>query len=257
MVLRAALVTGASRGIGRAIALELARDGYAVGVNYARNRTAADEVVGGIRSSGGEAVALQADLSVARDCHSLFEAFLASFGRIDLLVNNAGVAPRVRADLLDVSEESYDEILATNLKGAFLLTQRVARWMVEIRASDRERPLSIVNVSSVSEYAPSVNRAEYCIAKAGLGMLTKLFAARLAEHEIRVNAVRPGLIRTDMTKGVTQKYSELIARGMTPIRRWGTPEDVARAVRSLASDDFAYSTATVLDVDGGFHMRIL
>lgn len=252
-----ALVTGSSRGIGRAVALELASAGYDIGVNYVRNAGAAEEVVHEVEAKGGKAIAVQANIALAADRASLMAAVQSGFGRIDLLVNNAGVAPRVRRDLLDVTEESYDEVLTTNLKGAFFLAQAVAQWMIEIRAEHPDRLLSIVNISSVSEYAPSVARGEYCIAKAGLGMLTKLFGVRLAKHRIRVNAVRPGLIETDMTAGVKEKYDAQIEDGITPLRRWGTGEDIARAVRALASVDFDFATAASVDVDGGFHVRIL
>ena len=253
-----ALVTGSSRGIGRACALELAAAGYDLAVNYVRSKEAAAEVVAeASQVHGRRAFAVQADIGKSGDRERMLTEIREQFGRIDLLVNNAGVAPRERRDLLDVTEDSFDSVLETNLKGAFFLAQAVARWMIEIRAEEPEQPLSIINISSVSEYAPSIARAEYCIAKAGLGMLTKLLSVRLAEHRIRVNAVRPGLIATDMTEKVKGKYDQLIADGITPLKRWGTGAGIARAVRSLASVDFDFATGTAVDVDGGFHLRIL
>lgn len=252
-----ALVTGSSRGIGRAVAIELARSGYDIVVNYVRDAEAARSAVLEIERAGAKAVLSRADVADAADRAALLEGARSAFGRLDLLVNNAGIAPRVRADILEASEESFDEVLAANLKGPYFLTQAAARWFLEIRATHPERPLAIVNVSSISEYAPSVQRGEYCIAKAGIGMMTKLFAVRLAEHGIRVNEVRPGIVATDMTAPVREKYDRLIAEGLTPIRRWGAPEDVARAVRVLASGDLAFSTGIALEVDGGFHIRRL
>ena len=252
-----ALITGSSRGIGKACALELASAGYDIAVNYVRSQDAADEVVAKIKAMGRRSYPVQADIGSGDDRERMLAEIREQLGRIDLLVNNAGVAPRVRRDLLEVSEESYDSVLETNLKGAFFLAQAVALWMIQIRAEEPEQPLSIINISSVSEYAPSVARAEYCIAKAGLGMLTKLLGVRLAEHRIRVNAVRPGLIATDMTEKVKGKYDQLIAGGITPLRRWGTGEDIARAVRALAGADFDFATGASVDVDGGFHIRTL
>jgi NAD(P)-dependent dehydrogenase (short-subunit alcohol dehydrogenase family) len=253
----AALVTGASRGIGRAIALELADAGYDVAVNYVENAAAAADVVSAIERRGRRARSVQADVGRAEDRERLLSEVESAFSRIDLLVNNAGRAPRARRDVLDVSEESVDEVLAVNLKGPFFLTQEVARWMLRIRAAHAERRLSIINISSLSEYAPSVARSEYCIAKAGMGMMTRLFALRLAEARIRVNEVRPGIIATDMTSARREEYDERIRAGLVPLRRWGAAEDIARAVRALSSGDFDFMTAAAIDVDGGFHVRSL
>ena len=250
-----ALVTGASRGIGRAIAIELASAGYDVAVNYLRNEGAAREVVEAARCR--RAVAIQADIGRSDDRKRLVETVRREFGRLDVLVNNAAMAPRARLDILEGTEESFDEIIAANLKGPYFLTQAVARWFIEIWRSDPTRRLSIINISSLSEYAPSVNRGDYCVAKAGMGMLTRLFAARLAEFGIRVNEVRPGIVATDMTAAVKDKYDRWINEGLTPIARWGKPEDVARAVRALASSDFDFSTGIAVDVDGGFHIHRL
>jgi NAD(P)-dependent dehydrogenase (short-subunit alcohol dehydrogenase family) len=252
-----ALVTGASRGIGRGVVLTLAREGYDCVVNYARNAAAAGEVCRAIESAGGQALPVQADVSAGGDRQKLVAETVARFGRIDLLVNNAGVAPDVRADLLDASEESFDRLIDTNLKGPYFLTQLVARQMIA-QASNLESPPKIVTISSVSAYAASTNRGDYCVAKAGLSMMTKLFAARLAEHGINVYEIRPGVIATDMTGPVKAKYDKMILEeGLTPIRRWGTPDDIARAVVAVAKGLFPFSTGEVLNVDGGFHLRRL
>ena len=179
------------------------------------------------------------------------------FDRLDLLVNNAGVAPLNRVDLLEADEDSYDRVMAINLKGPYFLTQRVANWMIEQRKTHPERTPRIINISSVSAYASSPARGEYCLSKAGLSMMTRLYADRLAEFGVGVFEIRPGIIRTDMTGAVRGKYDALIAAGLTPIRRWGTPEDVAEAVCAVAEGRLDFSTGQVLDIDGGFHLRRL
>jgi 3-oxoacyl-[acyl-carrier protein] reductase len=252
-----ALVTGASRGIGRGIALALADAGHDVVVNYARNFAAAQEVGRAVEAAQGKALLVPADIADAADRQRLVDAAYETFGRIDLLVNNAGVAPEVRADLLDATEASFHRMIAVNLEGPYFLTQLVARRMVEqVRAGAVSTP-KIVTISSMSAYTASVNRGDYCVAKAGLAMLTKLFAARLAEHGITVFEIRPGIVATDMTDGVKPRYDKLIDDGLTPIRRWGTPEDVGRAVVAVAQGHFPFSTGQVIDVDGGFHLRTL
>jgi 3-oxoacyl-[acyl-carrier protein] reductase len=251
---RVALVTGASRGIGRGIALALAGAGHDIVVNYARNADAAQEVVKRVEQAGGRASATRADISVAADREELVAAAYAEFGRVDLLVNNAGVAPSVRADILEAGEESFDRVLGINLKGPYFLTQLVARRMIEQSGT----PGKIVIVSSMSSYTASVNRGDYCLAKAGLSMMTALYAARLAEHGINVYEIRPGIVATDMTGPVQARYDKLIHEdGLTPIRRWGQPEDVGKAVVAVATDLLPFSTGQVIDVDGGFHLRTL
>jgi 3-oxoacyl-[acyl-carrier protein] reductase len=249
-----ALVTGASRGIGRGIAVELGKLGYVVVVNYAGNAVAADECLGLVREAGGDGITCQGDVSLAEDRTRLVETTLATYGRIDLLVNNAGVAPSVRADILDASEESFDRLISINLKGPYFLTQDVARRMIAQteREPDAPKP-QIVSITSVSAFTASVNRGDYCISKAGLGMMTALWA----EYGIRVYEIRPGVIETDMTSGVKEKYDRLISEGTWPIRRWGYPEDVGRAVAAIARGDFPFSTGEVFNVDGGFHLRTL
>lgn len=254
---KVALVTGGSRGIGRAIALGLAEKGWSVAVNYRSGAQAAEETAQAIRSAGGTAQAIQADISLAEDRKRLVEETSAAFGGIDLLVNNAGMAPRARADLLEMSEESYDEVLATNLKGPFFLTQAVARWMIERPIRSDGAPAMIVNIGSTSATTSSVTRGEYCLSKAGMGMMTALFADRLAAYGILVYEVRPGIIETDMTAVVQEKYDRLIEGGLLPLSRWGTAEDVARAVVAIAEGALPYSTGEIIHVDGGFHLRRL
>lgn len=254
---RVALVTGAGRGIGRGIALALGTAGWAVVVNYRGNAEAAAETVDLIWKAGGGAVPIQADIGSADDRARLMEQVLNEYGRIDLLVNNAGMAPRQRVDILETSEASYDEVMDVNLKGPFFLTQAVARQMIALRtAGVIDRP-KIVNIGSISAYTSSINRAEYCVSKAGLGMMTLLFADRLADEGINVYEVRPGIIATDMTSVVTEKYDKLIDEGLTPIRRWGQPDDVARAVLAIAEDYLPFSTGEIINVDGGIHFKRL
>jgi len=254
------LVTGAGRGIGRGVAVELAKLGHAVVVNYAANANAAEECLRLVREAGGDGIAARADISVSADRERLVQETLEAYGRIDLLVNNAGVAPSVRADLLEASEESFDCLINVNLKGPYFLTQLVARRMIEqaqrgdVNAFGLPR---IVTITSVSAYAASVNRGDYCVAKAGLAMMTALYAARLAEYGVNVYEVRPGVIATDMTEGVKEKYDRMIEQGAWPIRRWGQPEDIGRAVAAIARGDFPYSTGEVINIDGGFHLRTL
>lgn len=254
------LVTGAGRGIGRGIAVELGKLGHAVAINYAGNVGAAEECLQLVRGAGGDGLTIQADVSSSADRERLVRETLAEYGRVDLLVNNAGVAPNVRADLLEAGEESFDRLININLRGPYFLTQRVAGQMIEQVRSNAVNDFGlprIVTVSSVSAYTASVNRGDYCIAKAGLAMMTKLFAARLAEFGINVYEVRPGVISTDMTESVKEKYDRMIEQGAWPLRRWGQPADIGRAVAVIARGDLPYSTGEVINVDGGFHLRTL
>src|SRR5262249_49077630 len=205
------------------------------------------------------AAACRADIATAAGRKVLIDFTREEFGRLDLLVNNAGIAPAVRADLLEASEESFDRLMNTNVKGPYFLTQVAANWMIEqVQKSRNARPLpKIITISSISAYTASVNRGEYCVAKAALSMLTPLYAARLAEHGINVYEIRPGVIATDMTAPVKEKYDALIANDLTPIKRWGTPEDVGKAVAAIAQDLLPFSTGEVINVDGGFHIRRL
>jgi len=252
-----ALVTGSSRGIGRGIALTLGHNGYAVGVNYLCSAEAASAVVAEIEADGGQAIAVRGDVGLAEDRASLIDQVRGRFGRLDVLVNNAGITSQGRRDLLEATEESWNLVFDTNLKGPFFLAQLAARRMIEAIDAGQIPQGWIVNVSSISAYAASTNRADYCMAKAAMQMMTWLLATRLAEHRIRVYEVCPGVIESDMTAPVREKYDKLIAEGLTPIRRWGTPEDVARAVLALIQDAFPFSTGDRINVDGGFHMRRL
>lgn len=263
-----ALVTGASRGIGRGIALALAREGFNIAINYNQNRLAAEETKSQIESLGVQSAMIQADISEPADRQLLVDQTVQTFGHIDLLVNNAGVAPNVRADILEASEESFDRLININLKGPYFLTQLVARQMIsqlatanqQLSTTNYQLPTTpkIVIVSSMSVYTASVNRGDYCIAKAGLSMVTKLFATRLAEHGINVYEIRPGIIATDMTGPVKAKYDKLILEeNLTPIHRWGQPDDIGKAVVAIAKDLFPFSTGEVLNVDGGFHLHRL
>jgi NAD(P)-dependent dehydrogenase (short-subunit alcohol dehydrogenase family) len=258
----AVLVTGASRGLGRGVAEALARAGCSVAVHFARNRAAAEETAAACQGLATRAdqrfPVVEGDLSRAPDREAILAAALRGLKRLDALVNNAGIAPRVRADLLEAGEESFDEVLAVNLKGPYFLTQRVARRFLEQGGPSRLRGgYKIVFVSSMSAHTVSVNRGEYCVSKAGLGMAAQLFAARLAGDGILVYEVRPGIMATDMTAGVHDKYEALIAEGLVPQRRWGTPDDVGQAVTSLLLGHFPFSTGAVLPVDGGAHLRRL
>ena len=231
-------------------------------INYVSNMAAAEEARGAAQAVAGEAGCVsicRADVGTISEHEQLLSATRREFGRLDLLVNNAGITPERRVDLLEATEESFDRLMSVNLKGPYFLSQAAARWMIEQQSSGEfagYRP-AIVNVTSISAYAASPERGDYCVSKAGASMMTKLFATRLAEEGINVYEIRPGVIATDMTGGVKEKYDRLIAEGLTPIKRWGTPEDVARAVAAIASGSFPFSTGEVINVDGGFHLRRL
>lgn len=261
-----ALITGGSRGIGRGIALELAGLGWDLVVNYASNKNAAEQTKGECAEAAKRAgknirvEICQADVSAGPDRQKLLDFTRNTFGRMDILVNNAGVAPKTREDILKASEESFDRLLNTNVKGPYFLTQLAARWLIEqCKTADPQSacPPRIVFISSVSAYAASVNRGDYCIAKAALSMVTSLYAARLAEYGIQVYEIRPGIIATDMTQPVKEKYDKLLGAGLTPISRWGTPLDVGKAVSIIAQNLLPFSTGEVINVDGGFHLRTL
>ncbi len=249
---KTAIVTGASRGIGRAISLKLAADGFAVIAAARADETKAAEYIAQLKDISPESIYVPTDISLKEDRVRLIDAAYDTFGKLDVLVNNAGVAPLERRDLLEMTEDSMDRLLDINLKGTFFLTQYAAQRMVASKSGEM-----IINVTSMSAYTASINRGEYCISKAGLAMVTELFAARLAEYGVNVYEIRPGIIRTDMTAGVSQKYEDLIAGGLLPIARMGLPEDIAKAVSALALGALPYSTGEVLNIDGGFHLRTL
>jgi NAD(P)-dependent dehydrogenase (short-subunit alcohol dehydrogenase family) len=254
---RVALVTGGSRGIGLGIAQSLADSGFDLAINGVRDAMDVADVVRSLSQRGAEVHYCRGDVSVAADRIAVLDAVRARFGRLDVLVNNAGVAPAVRADILEATEESFDRVVGINLRGPYFLTQLAARWMIDQRATDPAFSGVIVNVSSVSATEASINRGDYCISKAGVAMATKLWAHRLAEYGIAVYEVRPGIITTDMTAPVKEKYDRLMAGGLTVENRWGKPEDVGRAVAMLARGELTYATGNVLMIDGGLTLRRL
>lgn len=248
---KTALVTGGSRGIGLGIAEALTKDGFNVAINGMRPESQVGEVLDHLRSNGTEIIYCQGDIGSEEGRKNIWDAFSAKFDTVNLLVNNAGVAPKTRLDILETTPESVEYVLNTNLKGSFFMTQMVANHLVEQKKADSSFEGMIVNITSISSTVLSVNRGEYCIAKAGLSMCSQLFAARLGEFDIPVYEVRPGVIKTDMTSGVTDKYDKLIAEGLCVQPRWGFPDDVGKAVASLARRDFPFSTGQVIMIDGG------
>lgn len=253
---RTAVVTGASRGIGLAIARQLGLDGMNVVMVATGPREKNSQAIADLENQGITVGYVQADISSHDDRLRIVDEAVRLFGRIDVLVNNAGVAPLQRTDLLEMTEESFDRVVGINTKGNMFLTQAVARQMIGQEPLDGRKGV-IINISSCSSVVSSVNRGEYCVSKAGISMLTTLYADRLACEGILVHEVRPGVIDTDMTSTVHGKYNKLIDEGVFPIARWGKPEDVANAVSALASDKFMYTTGNYIDVDGGFHIRRL
>ncbi|UCD75538.1 MAG: 3-ketoacyl-ACP reductase [Phycisphaerales bacterium] len=257
-----AFVTGASRGIGRAIAIELARIGYDIAGNAtsydpANHDSGLGEVEERVNETGASFLAAPGDISCIDDQQQMLNAVLGRFGRIDLLINNAGVAPLQRRDMLEMPPESFDRVIGVNARGTFFLTQLVARRMIEQANENPDAHPSIIFISSISANVSSPTRAEYCMSKAAISQAAHLFADRLAEFGINVYEVRPGIIRTDMTAVVEDKYDRLIDEGLIPQNRWGQPEDVARAVVALARGDFPYSTGMIIEVSGGMNIRRL
>ncbi len=260
---RVALVTGAARGIGRGIALRLAQDGFTVIVNHVSPADPGDiadgpyEVKHTIEQAGGKAEVCRADIAQAAERSALMAFVEDRFGRLDLLVNNAGIAPSERRDLLEASEESFDTLITTNLKGPYFLTQLAANKMIGWKEQGTIEQARVVFVTSISAYTASVNRGDYCISKAGLAMAAQLYAVRLAEYGIPVIEIRPGIIETRMTGPVKGKYDKLIEEGLLPTARWGAPNDVAAVVSAAGRGDFDYSTGVSIDVSGGFNIRRL
>jgi len=258
----AVLVTGSSRGLGRGVALELARAGFSVAIHYAGNRVAAEETAGACRAvstrEGAEFPVVQTDLGDAAQRRGLVAAAIGALGRLDALVSNAGIAPPERRDLADATEESFDLVLDVNLKAPYFLAQAAAKhWLAEGRECALLGGFKLVFISSISATAASINRGEYCVSKAGLAMASKLWALRLAEVG-QVIELRPGIMATDMTAGVRDKYEALIAAGeVVPMKRWGSPDDVGRAVRSFLLGDWPFSTGEAVYLDGGFHIERL
>ena len=254
-----AFVTGASRGIGRGIAIELARNGYDIAGSSRRLEpgSAIFEVKTRVEELGAQFLPVQADVSKLDSHQGILDAIVKRFGRIDMLVNNAGVAPEKRLDILEATPESFDRVLNTNLRGPYFLTQRIARQTIDHVKHAPDSRLSIVFITSVSAYMSSPSRAEYCVSKAGLSLAASIFADRLSNEGINVYEVRPGIIKTDMTAGVQEKYDKLIGEGLIPQQRWGTPEDVGKAVSALVGGAFSYSTGTIIEVSGGMNIRSL
>ncbi|MDB6027475.1 MAG: Short-chain dehydrogenase/reductase [Verrucomicrobiales bacterium] len=256
------LVTGASRGLGRGIATACARAGFSVAIHYSGNEAAAAETLAlcqkVVADPAQKFCTVQGNLAISADRERFFADTIAKLGRLDALVNNAGMAPRIRADITETGEESYDEVLNVNLKGPFFLSQLAARhWLKHPNGSALKGGYKLIFITSISADTASVNRAEYCLSKAGLAMATQLWATRLANDGVQVFEIRPGIMETDMTSGVKDKYDKLIADGLVPQQRWGKPEDVGLAVQSLLLGHFPFSTGEVISVDGGFHLRRL
>ncbi len=254
---RVALITGAARGIGNGIALQLAKEGYAIAIMDIIDEEKVSDNINAVREHSSDVIYVQGDITKDADRKRIVASIIKEFGRIDVLVNNAGVAPKVRMDMLETTEESFDFVIGINMKASFFMTQLVANTMIGLLKENKGISPRIVNISSISAYTSSVQRAEYCLSKAGISMMTTLYADRLSEFGINVYEIRPGIIFTDMTSVVKEKYDRLIAEGLTPIKRWGYPQDIANAVSVLCSDKLAFSTGEVINVDGGFHIRRL
>ncbi|MFH0922260.1 MAG: 3-ketoacyl-ACP reductase [Fibrobacterota bacterium] len=252
------LITGAARGIGRGIAEALAKEGFDIVIADILSKDDAKEAIAACEKNNARVLYVQGDISKADSRVQMVDAVKKEMGRLDILVNNAGVAPKVRADLLEASEESFDRLITINLKGPYFLTQLVAKWMIEQKTADVSRTPMIINIASMSSYTSSPARGEYCVSKAGVSMMTLLYADRLSEYGINVYEIRPGIIKTDMTAAVTEKYDNLIFnQGITPLKRWGLPQDIAKAAVAFAKGYLPYSTGEVVNVDGGFHLRRL
>jgi NAD(P)-dependent dehydrogenase (short-subunit alcohol dehydrogenase family) len=248
---RLALITGGSRGIGLGVALSFAQENYNLVITGRRAETEVQEALYQLAAHKIEVMYVQSDISSKMDRAALVDQARSRFGRVDVLVNNAGIAPRTRADILEATEESFEELLSVNTKGPYFLTQAIARWMIDERRKEPFYRGCIINISSVSAMVASVNRGDYCISKAGVAMATKLWAVRLAEFGIDVYELRPGIILTEMTTPVKAKYDEMIGGDLLLEKRWGTPEDVGRAARMLARGDLPYASGSVLTIDGG------
>lgn len=250
---KTAIVTGGSRGIGHAIAKRLGLDGFNIVIMAVSPKERRSEQLKELDSLGIRYIYVQGSIAAAGDRNECLGETISNFGRVDVLVNNAGVAPKARTDILEMTEESFDWVMETNTKGTMFMTQLVANQMLKQKPDGQKRG-TIVNISSCSAVVSSISRGEYCISKAGVSMITTLFADRLAKENVYVYEVRPGVISTDMTSEVKSKYDKMFGEGIFPIERWGRPEDVANAVSVFCSDKFSYSTGNYIDVDGGFHI---
>jgi 3-oxoacyl-[acyl-carrier protein] reductase len=256
------LITGASRGLGRGIAIECAKSGFSVAINFAGNKEAAKEtqdICETVKTKVDQKfIPIQGDISNTDSRSDLVKQTIEHFGQIDALVNNAGIAPKVRNDITVADEASFDQMINTNLKGPYFLTQSVVQhWLNDKPSCSIPSGFKVIYITSISSHTASVARGDYCISKAGLSMSVQLWATRLAEDNIQVYELRPGIMKTDMTSGVTSKYDALIEEGLVPQKRWGTPEDLGLGVTSLLAGSFPFSTGTVIDIDGGFQLRRL
>jgi len=248
---KVALVTGGSRGIGLGIVTQLAKLGFDIAINGVRQAESVGDVIENIKAFGVDVIYCQGNISGREDRNRIIKQVKQHYNRLNILVNNAGVAPKERRDILSATEESFDEVMTTNLKGPYFLTQEIANWMIDQKADNPDYQACVINVSSISATVASVNRGEYCLSKAGMSMATQLFAVRLGEFDIPVYEVRPGVIHTDMTSGVKEKYDKMITDGLCVQKRWGQPEDIGKVVGALATGSFPYSTGQVIMVDGG------
>lgn len=254
---KVALITGGSRGIGLGIATELAKKGFDLAINGVREEESVLKVVEDLMKYGREVLYVQGDVSLKNDRERMLSKVFSYFGKLNILVNNAGVAPKERLDILEATEASFDRVISINLKGPYFLTQQVANHMIGQKKKDTSQFCCIINVSSVSASVVSTNRGEYCLSKAGIAMATKLWAARLGEYDIPVYEIQPGVIDTDMTSGVKEKYDNLFQQGLAVQRRWGTPEDVGKVAASMCLGNMPYSTGQVVMVDGGMTIQRL
>ena len=252
-----ALITGGTRGIGLGIAKALAEEGFDLAVNGMRPQNQVEDVLLSLQTKQNKVLYFQGNIGINKDRSRILSELKSEFGRLNILVNNAGIAPKERKDILEATEESYDQVMDINLKGPYFLTQEVANWMIKQKAESKNTFFSIITISSVSSTVSSINRGEYCISKAGLSMLTKLWASRMGEYEIPVYEVRPGVIKTDMTAGVIAKYDQLFKEGLALEKRWGTPEDIGNAVAALATNKIPYATGQVINIDGGMTIQNL
>jgi len=254
---KVALITGGSRGIGLGIAECLAKNGFDLAINGVRPEDQVKPILNQLKQYGNEVIYCQGNIAEVADRGHIIAKIKSTFGKLHVLVNNAGVAPKERNDILQASEESFEYVMKINLQGPYFLTQQIANWMIEQKNADPDYWGTIINITSISATVASINRGEYCVSKAGLGMVTKLFAARLGEFDLPVYEVRPGIIKTDMTAGVQEKYDKLFAEGLAVQKRWGNPEDIGKVVASLSRGDMPYSTGSVIMVDGGLTVQRL
>lgn len=252
-----AFITGGTRGIGFGVALALGRAGFDLAVNGMRNEGEVTDALEELRNLGVNVAYFQGNVAVREDRQAMLDKILSHFGSVNVLVNNAGIAPRERADILHAKEEIWDEVMEINLKGPYFLTQLFANYFVEKKLENPLFEASIINISSISAFVASINRGEYCISKAGIAMATKLWATRLGEYDIPVYEIQPGIIKTDMTAGVVEKYDKLFQEGITLQRRWGLPDDVGKVAAMLAQGNMPYATGQAIKVDGGLHIQRL